>query len=257
MAKRTRPWYETFFGRDYLKMYVHETTAAEIDAVERILHLRKSARILDIGCGAGRHTIELAKRGYRLTGYDLSEPLLEEARRAARREGVRPSLVHGDMRELRYAAVFDAAVSLFTSFGYFERPEDDRRVLAGVARALKPRGKFLMEMFNRDSLAASLPAQGWQVRDKSTVILEQDTFDSLQGRFETKRILIDGKGTREYSASVRAYTLAELKTMLDDQKLYVNRVLGGLDLSPYTPRSRRMVLLGVKGLVPETIRTMW
>lgn len=257
LAKRTRPWYETFFGRDYLAMYVHETTAAEIDAVERILHLRKGARILDIGCGAGRHTIELAKRGYRMTGYDLSEPLLEEARKAARRAGVRPTLVHGDMRELRYAAAFDAAVSLFTSFGYFERPEEDRRVLTGVARALKPRGKFLMEMFNRDSLAASLPAQGWQVRDQGTVILEQDTFDALRGRFETKRILIDRKGTREYSASVRAYTLAELKTMLDDQKLYVNRVLGGFDLSPYTPRSRRMVLLAVKGLVPETIRTMW
>lgn len=257
MAKVTKPWYETFFGRDYLKMYVHETTAAEVESIERILHLRKGARILDLACGAGRHTIELAKRGYRVTGYDLSKALLEEARRAARHAGVSPTFVHGDMRDLRYVATFDAAVSLFTSFGYFDRPEDDRRVLAAVARALKPHGKFLMEMFNRDSLATSLPMQGWQVREDGTVILEQDAFDALRGRFETKRILIDRKGTREYAASVRAYTLAELKEMLEEHKLHVHRALGGLDLSPYSPRSRRLVLLAVKGLVPETIRTMW
>ncbi len=257
MGKAPRPWYEQFFGPDYLALYVHRETEAEVDAIEKILHLRKGAKILDVACGAGRHAVALAMRGYNLTGYDLSEALLREARTAARRAGAKASFIRGDMRRLPYSATFDAAISMFTSFGYFERAEEDHKVLAGIARSLKPRGKFLMELFNRDSLVATLPQQGWRIRDDGAVILQEDVFDPLRDRYETKQILIDRRGTREYAASVRAYTLAELREALDAHGLYVHRVLGGLDLSPYTPRSRRMVLFSVKGVEPKSIRTMW
>src|SRR2546422_718073 len=257
MPKVPKRWYEDFFGSDYLIRYVHPETAAQVEAIDKILHLRKGGRILDVACGAGRHTIELARRGYRVTGLDLSSPLLAEARRAARQAGVKATFVQGDMRRLRYRNAFDAAISMFTSFGYFDRPEEDREVLRGIARALRPRGKFLMELFNRDSLVARLPSQSWQARDDGTVVLEDASFDLLRGRFETRQVIIDRKGTREFTASVRAYTLAELKEMLDAEGLFVHRVLGGLDLSPYTARSQRMVLYAVKGLEPEGIRTMW
>ena len=114
-----------------------------------------------------------------------------------------------------------------------------------------------MELFNRDSLVARLPSQSWQARDDGTVVLEDASFDLLRGHFETRQVVIDRKGTREFTASVRAYTLAELKEMLDAAGLFVHRVLGGLDLSPYTSRSWRMVLYAVKGLEPEGIRTVW
>jgi len=257
MAKVPKRWYEDFFGSDYLVRYVHPETAAQVEAIDKILHLRKGGRILDVACGAGRHTIELAKRGYRVTGLDLSSPLLAEGRKAARQAGVKATFVQGDMRRLRYRNAFDAAISMFTSFGYFDRPDEDREVLRGIARALRPRGKFLMELFNRDSLVAGLPSQNWQARDEGTVVLEDASFDLLRGRFETRQVIIDRKGTREFTASVRAYTLAELKEMLDAEGLFVHRVLGGLDLSPYTARSQRMVLYALKGLEPEGIRTMW
>jgi len=314
MAKVPKRWFEDFFGADYLVRYVHPETDAQVEAIDKILHLRKGSRILDVACGSGRHTIGLAKRGYRMTGFDLSRALLAEARKSARLAQVKPTFVEGDMRRLRFtnafdAAIsmftsfgyfdapeedrevlrgiaralhprgkflmemfkfvegdmrrlrftnaFDAAISMFTSFGYFDGPEEDREVLRGIARALHPRGKFLMEMFNRDSLVASLPNQSWQARDDGTVVLEDASFDLLRGRFETRQVILDRKGTREFTASVRAYTLAELKEMLDSVGLSLHRVLGGLDLSPYTARSRRMVLYAVKGLEPEGIRTVW
>jgi SAM-dependent methyltransferase len=257
VAKVPKAWYENFFGPDYLIRYRHPETDAQVQSIDKVLHPRKGSRILDVACGAGRHTIGLAKRGYRVTGLDLSSALLAEARKAARLAHVKATFVRGDMRRLRFANAFDAAISMFTSFGYFDTPAEDRRVLRGIARALRPRGKFLIEMFNRDSLVATLPHQSWQVRDDGTVVLEDASFDLLRGRFETTQTIIDRKGTRAYTASVRAYTLAELKDLLDAAGLSVHRVLGGLDLSPYTARSPRTVLYAVKGVEPEGIRTVW
>ncbi len=259
LAKRTQPWWETFFGPDYLKQYEHDAdrTSAEVEGLETILHLRKGARILDLACGAGRHSIELAKRGYRVTGYDLSVELLKEARSAARSAKQHVEFVHGDMRDLAYHGAFDAAINMFSSFGYFETVEEDRKVLTGVARALKARGKFLMERFNRESLAYELPMQGWRVGSDGSVILQEDAFDVLRGRYDTRQIVIDRHGTREHHGSVRAYTLPELKEMFDAAGLAIHRVLGGLDLSPYRARSRRLILYAVKGLEPESIRTVW
>jgi len=259
VAKRARPWWETFFGSDYLKQYEDdpERTASEVDAVEKVLHLAKGARILDLACGAGRHAIELARRGYRVTGFDLSEELLKAARAAARAARQRVAFAQGDMRGLPYRGEFPAAINMFSSFGYFDSDEDDRKVLEGVARALKPRGKLLMERFNRESLAYELPLQGWRVGDDGSVVLQEDTFDVLRGRYDTRQIVIDREGTREHHGSVRAYTLTELKALFDAAGLPIHRVLGGLDLSPYRARSRRLVLYAVKGSEPESIRTVW
>jgi len=161
------------------------------------------------------------------------------------------------MRELPYKGEFDAVINMFTSFGYFDRAEEDRAVLAGVARALKPRGKFLMERFNREALAYELPHESWRIQEDGSVVLQEDAFDLLRGRYETRQIVIDRAGTREHKGSVRAYTFPELKELLDGAGLFVHRALGGLDLSPYRARSRRLVLYAVKGVAPEGIRTAW
>ena len=259
MPRSVRPWWESFFGADYLKQYEHTLarTGAEVDGLEKILHLRKGSRILDLACGAGRHAIELAKRGYAVTGYDLSEDLLRRGRADSRRARTRVSFVRGDMRDLHFRGAFDAVINMFSSFGYFEDAEDDRKVVAGIARALKPRGKFLMERFNRESLAYELPLQGWRVGADGSVVLQDDSFDVLRGRYDTRQIVIDREGTREHRASVRAYTLPELKELFGEAGLHVHRVLGGLDLSAYRARSPRLVLYAVKGLEPESIRTVW
>lgn len=228
-----------------------------MDGIEKVLRLRTGARVLDLACGAGRHSIELAQRGYGVEGCDLSEALLKAARAAARKARVQVRFTRGDMRGLAYKGEFDAVINVFTSFGYFDRDEDDRKVLAGVARALKRRGKFLMERFNRESMASALPSQSWRVRKDGTVLLYEDTFDVLRGRYDTRQIVVDRSGRKEHVASVRAYTFPELRTLFESAGLFVHRVLGGLDLSTYSARSRRIVLYAVKGVEPEGIRTAW
>src|SRR5436309_14839589 len=103
MAKVPKRWFEDFFGADYLVRYVHPETDAQVEAIDKILHLRKGSRILDVACGSGRHTIGLAKRGYRMTGFDLSRAVLAEARKSARLARVQPNVAGGAIGRLRVA----------------------------------------------------------------------------------------------------------------------------------------------------------
>ncbi|MHC4730002.1 MAG: SAM-dependent methyltransferase, partial [Planctomycetota bacterium] len=101
-----------------------EQTPEEVDGLVALLGLAPGAHVLDLGCGPGRHSLELRRRGFSVTGVDLHAPYLEQARR----EDAEVEWVHGDMREFCREGVFDAAVNLYSSFGYFEDQEDDRRV---------------------------------------------------------------------------------------------------------------------------------
>ena len=141
-------WYEEFFGEDYVRFHLRggewleERTGPQCDFVVSALELQPGARVLDLCCGQGRHSVELAQRGYNVTGFDLSEYLLGLARTKAEKLGVEVEFVRGDMRELPWESEFDAVVNLWTAFGYLESDEEDERVLRSVGAALRPGGQF-------------------------------------------------------------------------------------------------------------------
>ena len=182
-----RPWYDGFFGADYLRIFSpvlpDERTAAEVNAVVERLGLPPEARLLDLCCGQGRHAGPLARLGYRVTGLDRSRRLLEEAAGLAAGQGQRVGLVEGDMRRLPFAdASFDAVLNLFNAFGYLEDDAQDELALHEVARVLRPGGRFLQELANREALV-----RGWHdsdvVRhDDGLVVLQERTFDLRTSR---------------------------------------------------------------------------
>jgi SAM-dependent methyltransferase len=160
MAKQrhtTPPWYTEaggFFGPGYLREYADlitpERTKAEVDFLEKILQLAGGVKSLDLACGHGRHTVELARRGYAMTGQDVNAFFLKEAAIAAQRAGVAVRWVHSDMRCIPFAAEFDVVLNLFAAFGYLESDTENQRVVPEVAKALRPRGKFVLDVVNRD-----------------------------------------------------------------------------------------------------------
>ena len=154
-----KPWYIDGFGRHYLELYAHrnEREAAEAIALLEGAGLSLAGRrILDLGCGAGRHLQILRRRGARAFGLDLSWPLLDEARRHT---GPGLALLRGDMRALPLRdACLDAVLSMFTSFGYFHGDEENWRVLEEVARVLAPGGAFLFDFLNRRTVELRLQA---------------------------------------------------------------------------------------------------
>ena len=126
-----------------------EQTLREVEFIERSLELPAGAKVLDVGCGYGRHAIELVSRGLNITGLDLSLPLLIRAADEAQRRALSVNFVHADMREMVFEDQFDGAYSMLTSFGYFDE-EANLRVLEGIARALRPGGRFLLDVLTLD-----------------------------------------------------------------------------------------------------------
>lgn len=145
-------WYVQLF-KDYGKTYENEPfvtgTAGECDFIEAEASFDRRTRILDIGCGTGRHSIELAKRGYRLTGVDLSESMLARAREKARDSGLEIDFRQGDARELSYDGEFDLAIMLCEgSFPLMETDEMNFRILENASRALTGNGKLIFTTLN-------------------------------------------------------------------------------------------------------------
>ena len=238
-------WYETFFDADYLTVAAarDERAAAEVDFVARQLELDPPALILDLGCGHGRHSIELAARGYHVTGFDISEPSLELARSRAAERGVDVEFVQGDMRELDYDGEFDGVVNLFTAFAYFADEADDRSVLERVARALRPGGVFLIDFVSLFVLARGFRPRWWEELDDGRLMLEERTYDFLSGRTNVTWTFIAPDGTKsERRHSVRIYTVPELRAMLEAAGLEVDRLWGDLAETDFDWDSRRVVL---------------
>ena len=143
-------------------------------------------------CGFGRHTLPLARAGYRVVGVDRSATLLDEARRRAGGERW-PKLVRADYRELPFAdESFDAAFNLFTSLGYLG-DEEDMKVLAAIRRVLRPGGKLVIETMHRDRLVAGWSDNDWRLMGEGRLLLEQRTFDPVAGVAQTTQTLIDGR----------------------------------------------------------------
>lgn len=145
-------WFEEWFDSPlYEKLYANrdEKEAAELIALlERTLSLRKCSKILDLGCGRGRHSIKLSKKGYQVTGIDLSEQAIATAREKAGAldiEGIRFEV--RDMRD-PLPETFDAVVNLFTTFGYFESDAENASVFDSVGKMLVPGGIFVLDYLN-------------------------------------------------------------------------------------------------------------
>lgn len=230
-------WFEEWFNDDYLELYPHRDEAEAARAVallRQALPWAPGMRVLDVGCGAGRHARALREAGALPVGIDLARALLERARAA----GV--PLVRADMRHLPIrAGTMDVAVNLFTSFGYFGRDDDHLAVLREVRGALRPDGWFAIDFLNADAVRRGLvPAEERPFRG-GTAQITRTLAD--HGRRIAKTIrLPDG---RRFEERVRLFSPPELEAMLTACGFEVAARWGDYDGAPLTDGSPRTILL--------------
>ena len=215
-----KPWYEALF-ENYARKYDAECfvrgTAGECDFIEREIGADKSKRILDIGCGTGRHALELARRGYAVVGVDLSDSQLARARQKAAEQGVQVDFRRGDARELPFRAEFDLAIMLCEgAFPLMETDEMNFQILQGAAHALRPGGKLVFTTLNglfplfhsvKDFLAQGAVEGNAQTTASS--------FDLMTFRERNTTVFEDDDGNRkELACDERCYVPSEITWLL-------------------------------------------
>jgi SAM-dependent methyltransferase len=245
-------WYEELFDQDYDRVYFPTFTAernsAEADFIEAVLQIPQGGQVFDLACGHGRHSLELAKRGYSLLGLDLSSRFIEMAKQSLKENNLtNAEFIVGDMRESYFLNRFDACYCYFTSFGYFQ-DEENQKVLNSVASALVKGGMFLLETVNRDWTIHKVEHQPrrWDEVEPDFFLLEDISFDAHTSRIHTKRIIFDKAQRRTMQYDIKLYTHAELEDMLERGGLQVVSTFGGKDRSPYAVSSPRMVIISKK-----------
>lgn len=244
-------WYRSFFRQDYLDVYDHmlteETSEAEAEFVVRALGLRPGDRLLDLCCGTGRHAVPLAKAGLEVIGLDVSEEYLAIARSAAEHAGVDVRFVHGDMREVPFVEEFDAVTNMFTAFGYFDSEADDQRVIDGAAAALRPGGRLLLDLLNRDWVAANYVRSESRKVPDGTVFRERRDFDPVAGRNHIEFTITSPDGAeRKASHHIRLYVPTEVCRMLESAGLELKQTYGGYDGIPQSVDARRLIMVALR-----------
>lgn len=240
-------WYEESFGEDYLIVYKHRDFGGARKEVERMINwldLPSGSKVLDLCCGMGRHSLVLAEAGYEVTGVDLSETLLCEAR--SQKGGGQVTWLRSDMRNLPLAGGFDAVVNLFTSFGYFEEDEEQEKVLYEIHRMLKPGGKFIIDYLNPAYVIHHLVPHS--TREDGDILIDESR--RIENGYVKKDIILTSKidGTpRKHHERVKLYSLEKLQKMIELAGLQVEAVHGSYDEDIYNEESStRMIFSGIR-----------
>jgi SAM-dependent methyltransferase len=226
-------------------------TKAEVRSLVRLLRLRPGARILDVPCGYGRHAVELARRGFRVTGIDISAALLAQARRAAADLGVEVEFRRGDMRRLGYRRRFDAVLNLFTSFGYFG-DAGDLQVLRRFRRALRPAragepgGWLVLHLINRDWVMRHY-RPGSRSRMGRFVVSEESAFDFATSVVTTRWSARRGRRVFRGTSRLRMYSCHELTRMLKSAGFSRAQAFGDFAGKPLSHDCRWMTLVAQAG----------
>lgn len=236
-------WYETYFGLDYLRIYRLADTQDQLDFLRHVLPARPGMRILDVCCGHGRHAVELARWGYEVVGLDLSAPFLKVAQATAQGQGLQLPLVRGDVRTFPFqVGTFDVALSLFTSFGYFDDDRENELVLHQIAAVLKPGALFILDLANLDFVRTQPPTSSWE--HEGVKVSTVYAFNEATRRATTRRTVQFPEGRKEVlESSVRMYERDEIVSLVESAGFTVQTLYGSYDRAPLHPSRKRMILV--------------
>ncbi len=217
-----------------------EHAAEEVDFVVEALGLSGSERILDLACGFGRHSLELAQRGYSVVGVDITPDYIQHARSRASEDGLNVEFICSDVLDVRFREEFDVVLNMADgAIGYFDAEEKNLRLFDIIARALKAAGKHVMGVCSADHAIKHFPKRHWEAGSKSLSLADFIWKDSASRMIYRSRVLKFGEELKPFSdeipdnggSGMRLYTLKELEGILGERGMTIGAAYGGYDTS--------------------------
>jgi SAM-dependent methyltransferase len=238
-------WFEDelFWKELYPYLFSQKTFRQAEEQVGKVLQLADCHKgvILDLCCGPGRYSVLLAKKGFSVTGVDLSPYLLEKAAEHAAAAGAAVEWVRSDMRDFVRENTFDLVLSLFTSIGYFEEKEDDLRVMGNMFRSLKPGGTCLVDINGKERVARQLQPLLGEIMEDGSLIVQRPVVYEDWTRLRNEWIIIKGEKARTFSFSLFVYSGQELREMLSRSGFVNVKLYGSFDGAPYDAEAQRLI----------------
>jgi SAM-dependent methyltransferase len=249
MTKKDNWYSDEWFWETYGPIMFDELrmkrTPYEAERIVKLCSLSAGSSVLDCCCGMGRHSLELAGLGCDVTGVDLSEGYLKIAGEEAARRGLAPAFIHRDVRDIDYHDQFDAVINMFTSFGYFEDPDDDLRLLKILNRSLKPGGILFMEMSGKEILARDFEERVWFEREGIKIMLEYGV-DLNWTELVNRWLFFQDERMTEYCFSHRIFSASEMARMLWEAGFPEIEIYGSFDRAPYDHKAEHLILMARK-----------
>lgn len=246
----TAPWFEqeelwmlkrpVIFNADRMR-----NTFLEVNRIVKLLNLQKNEQVLDLGCGTGRHCIEMASRGFEVTGIDITTPFLEIAAENTRKQNLSVRYIHQDMRTFCEPSSFDLIINMFTSFGYFENKQDDITVLEQCFSSLRPGGRLMLEMLGKEVIAARFKPRELLEYDGYSVLVENNISDNWSW-LQCKWKVIKDNQIQELGYAHRLYAATEIKQLLEQTGFRNVQFYGDLTGNPYDHTARAMLAIAQK-----------
>lgn len=249
-------WFEEWFDSPlYERLYAsrdEKEAKRLINFLEKTLQLNRCSRILDLGCGRGRHALNLAEKGYNVKGIDLSRRAIDTARSKAKMRGLKNVGFHVRDMRIPLPETFDAVVNLFTTFGYFPSEEENKKVLDSVVKMLKKDGIFVLDYLNAETIRDDFdPAESGIFKDG----IEYSIRRYIKNGAIRKDIEFYGdrlNGVRRYTEHVKLYTLEWFEREFSERGLKIDHIYGGYDGKPFDPeQSNRLLLISRLVKKPE------
>ena len=243
-------WFEdeSFWHELYPFMFPERKFDIAEDEVSSVVHLAGLERgdVLDLACGPGRHATALGKRGFRVTGVDLSPFLLKMASGLAQAEGVDVEWVRDDMRHFVRPAAFDLVINMFTSFGYFENNQDDIAVLRNIHQSLREGGTLVMDVMGKECMAGGFLTTSSEELVGGKVLVQRHEICDDWTRVKNQWIVIEDGAATTFRFETTVYSGQELKDRLFGAGFGDVRLFGGIDGSAYGLDARRLVAVARK-----------
>lgn len=229
----------------WLQMIGEEQTKAEAEFIKKELAISPPAKILDVPCGGGRHSLALAASGFQMTGVDISTDMLKAARSSAASRKLGVTWEQRDSRDLPWRQEFDGAFCFGNSFGYYD-DTGNLEFLRAVAGVLKPGAKFLLDTGAlMEGILFSFQDRNW-FQIGNIKFLRNARYDPPSSRIETEYTLIrDGK-TETKSALHRIFTYRELCELVANSGFTNLQGFGGLNREPFVLGSKRLLLIATR-----------